>query len=142
MARVSRKYGWLMLGIYPLFGLALGLADPALGTVVQQLGIKAGAATAISVNMLMPVAAVALGLVWARVGSAWFGAALMTLGFVIGLAIRYSTANQGWSLVGIPRSIPPVLIVAGLGYAVLGTFAALIGRGWRTWSSSNGPQAG
>ena len=46
MASASPKSGWLILLAYLASGLALGLADPWLGRLAQELGTKPGAATA------------------------------------------------------------------------------------------------
>jgi hypothetical protein len=123
---------WLVLAAYPALGLALGLSDPWLGWVAQLMGAKPGVATAVSVNLLLPLAAVALGFVLAHVPSAWLGAAAMTLGFVAGLAVQYPAGVRDWSPAGVISSIPPVLFAAALGYAVLGTLAAYVAqtRGW------------
>jgi hypothetical protein len=110
---------WLVLLAYPAVGLVLGLADPALGQVAHQLGTKPGAATAVSVNLLLPAAAVVLALAHARLGSVWLGALLMTCGLGAGLAIQYHAGPVA------PADIPPVLVVAAFGYGVLGTAAAL-----------------
>ncbi len=113
---------WLILAAYPLLGLALGLADPGLGHLAQKWGVNPGVATAVSVNVLLPLAAVALGLAHARLGFAWLGAAAMTLGLILGLAVNY---GQNWSFTGVLRSVPPVLVVAAFGYAILGSVAAV-----------------
>ena len=59
MTAVATKRLWPTLVAYPAVGLGLGLADPALGRVAQQLGTKPGVATAVSVNVNLPLAAVA-----------------------------------------------------------------------------------
>jgi hypothetical protein len=89
MPRNPSASRWLLLAAYPVVGLALDLADPALGQLAQQLGTKPGAATAVSVNLLMPLAAVILSLAVVRLWSAWLGAGTLTLGFLVGLALRY-----------------------------------------------------
>jgi hypothetical protein len=108
----------LILLAYPLSGLALGLADPLLGQLALQVGAKAGVATAASVNLVLPLVAVALGLACARYWAVCLGALAMTVGLALGLAARYS---GGWS-------VPPVLVGAALGYAVLGTLATFARR--------------
>jgi hypothetical protein len=142
MTGIRTKYWWLILCAYPMIGLVLGLADPTLGRVAQQLGTKPGVATAVSVNLLLPLVAVALGLAAARLRSAWLGAVTLTLGFLVGLAICYPAGVQDWSPVGVLRSIPPVLVAAALGYAALGTLAVLGRRAWRTRGWYEGPPAG
>jgi hypothetical protein len=124
MTLVPVKSSWLILAMYPAVGLLLGLADPILGRLAQQLGAKPGMATAVSVNLVLPLAAVALGIAGARMTSALLGAAMMTGGLVVGLAVQYS-GGRGWSPVALLSAIPPVLVVATLGYAVLGTISAL-----------------
>jgi hypothetical protein len=125
MTLVSVKFRWLVLAIYPALGLLLGLADPLLGRVAQQLGVKPGIATAISVNLLLPLAAVALAIAHPRIGSVLLGAVLMTLGLIVGLALQYSRGME-WSPIALLTAIPPVLVAAAVGYAVLGTMAALV----------------
>ena len=44
MTLTTAKYRWLVLAVYPATGLFLGLADPLLGRLVQQLGTKPGVA--------------------------------------------------------------------------------------------------
>jgi hypothetical protein len=124
MTLVPAKLRWAILAAYPAFGLLLGLADPVLGRLAQHAGTKPGVATAVSVNLLLPLAAVALGIVGTRSGSALLGAVLMTGGLVIGLAANYS-GGKGWSPIELLRAIPPVLVAATVGYAVLGTVSAL-----------------
>jgi len=98
----------------------LGLADPQLRKVVEQFGIKPGVATAAIVNVFLPVLAIALGLVHRRPLAAWFGAVGVTVAFALGLAFVYPPAQ--------PFAVPPVLVVACLGYALLGSLAALVAR--------------
>jgi hypothetical protein len=110
---------------YPVLGLALGLADPLLGRLAQQLGTKPGLATAVTVNLLLPLAAVAFGITHARVANAWLGAVLMTAGLIVGLAAQYARGGVA-SPVEVLSAVPPVLVVAAVGYAILGTVAALV----------------
>jgi hypothetical protein len=119
---------WLLLLAYPVPGLALGLADPWLGQMAQSLGFKPGVATAVSVNLLLPLAAAILGFCHARVAIACVGSVVMTAGLIAGLAVRYAAAGQAWSLADLVRSVPPVLVFATIGYAVIGTLAALAGQ--------------
>lgn len=128
MTVVPAKYAWLVWLSYPAFGLALGLADSLLGQVARQMGVKPGMATAVGVNLLLPCVALALGFAYARLGSVWLGAGTMTLGLIVGLAVRYSPGIGDWSPAGLLSSVPPVLVFAALGYGVLGTIVALATR--------------
>jgi hypothetical protein len=110
---------------YPAVGLMLGLADPLLGHGAQHLGMKPGMATALSVNVLLPIAVVALAIASPRLWRVWLGAVSMTLGFGIGLAVRYH-GDRAWSASDLWCAVPPVLVFAGVGYVVLGTIAALL----------------
>src|SRR5882762_8846198 len=83
---VASKYWWLVQPTYSALGLALGVADPALGHLAERLGAKSGAATAVSANLLLPLVALTLGFFHGRIGGAWVGAAAMTLGLIAGLA--------------------------------------------------------
>ena len=116
------KHRWLVLASYPAAGLFLGLADPLFGRLVQQLGMKPGVATAVSVNVLLPLVAVALGVTYPRLASVWAGAVFMTVGFGLGLAAQYHHGE--WSL----ADVPPVLVAAALGYAAIGTIALAVTR--------------
>jgi hypothetical protein len=131
MTSVPPKFGRLVFLAYPAVGLALGLADPWLGQLARQAGIRPGVATAVSVNLLLPLAAVGLALARPRVAAALLGAVALTAGFVAGLAIQYPPAVRGGSVLDVLESVPPVLVVAGVGYAVLGAVTALLVRLWR-----------
>jgi hypothetical protein len=123
MTVVPAKYWWLVQASYLACGLLLGLADPLLGEAAQQMGARRGVATAVSVNLLMPLAAVALAVAYARLGSVLPGALSMTAGLVAGLAVHYA---HDWSLIGLLRSTPPVLVAAAVGYAVVGTVMVFV----------------
>jgi hypothetical protein len=128
MTSTVAKRRWLALLTYPLAGLVLGLVDPAFHQAVGQLGIKPGLATAATVNVLLPLVALALGAVYPRVWSACLGALAMTLGLLVGLAVCYNpplVAPKPW---GLLLAVPPVLVAACVGYAVLGTVAAVVSR--------------
>jgi hypothetical protein len=138
MAASSR---WLIGLAYPAAGLVFGLADPLLGSMVGHLGLKPGVATAVSVNLLLPLVAVGLALLCPRLGSVWLGAVTMTLALIAGLAAQYGAAIKDWSPVALVMAVPPVLVAALFGYALLGTVAALVGRGWRAPGAMNGHSA-
>ena len=129
------KRHWLILLAYPAFGLALGLADSWLGTLAQQAGLRPGVATALSVNAILPLAAVGLAGLHRRAVTALLGAAAMTIGLVAGLAADYG-APGGRSFVGVVAAVPPVLYAACLGYAALGMGTALVVR--RLWPAPAG----
>jgi hypothetical protein len=112
----------LVLAAYPAASLLLGLADPLLGRLVQQLGLKPGVATAMSVNIFLPLVAIALAVAFPRLVSVWAGASFMTVGFGLGLAAQYHRGE--WSL----ADVPPVLVAAALGYAAVGTIALAVSR--------------
>jgi hypothetical protein len=137
MARFPLKFRLLALLGYAGWGLSLGFADPYMGRLAQAMGTKPGVATAVSVNVLLPFAAVVLGLVVARVGVALVGAAAMTAGFIGGLAAQYGSGLRDASLVGVLGSIPLVLVLATIGYGVLGVGAAIVGRAWRKTPAPN-----
>jgi hypothetical protein len=127
MRYVSTAKGWLVLPIYVLGGLALGLADDPLRQYVQQFGARPGLATAAIVNLLLPLLAVGLGVVCPRLATAWLGALGMTGAFVLGLALVHPP-SQPWRVATLLGSVPPVLVVACLGYAILGSVSALVSR--------------
>jgi len=118
---------WLVFPFYPFCGLVLGLADARLGGWVQQFGLRLGLATAASVNARLPLLAIGIAVAHQRMGIAWLGAAGMVLGFLLGLAIVHPRVFP-WDAGTLLRSIPPVLVLACVGYAVLGTLTALAAR--------------
>jgi hypothetical protein len=130
MATPTSGRWWLVLSGYAIGGLALGLADAALGRGVGQFGLRPGLATAAIVNLLLPALAVGLALARPRLAMAWLGALVMTAAFTLGLAGAHPREG-GWEIGPLLRAIPPVLVMAGLGYAVVGSLAVLIARGAR-----------
>jgi hypothetical protein len=124
----SSKSRWLVLPAYLMLGLGLGVADPWLGQIALTLGIKPGTATALSVNLLLPLAAAVFGFRHARVAIANAGAIVITAGFIAGLAVCYPPVGQGWSPASLLRSVPPVLVIAAFGYLIIGSAAALAGQ--------------
>lgn len=121
---------WVVMPLYAAAGLGLGLADPALGGLAARQGLRPGVATAVVVNAVLPLAAVALAAARPRLATAWLGGLALTLSYTLGLAARYAPAG-GLAVAALVRSVPPVLVLAGLGYLVLGTLTALAVRAGR-----------
>jgi hypothetical protein len=130
MKYLAAEKVWMVLPIYLLGGLALGLADRPLGLLMQQLGARPGLATSTSVNVLLPLLAIALGVACPRLVMAWLGAVGMTGSFIFGLALVHPPAAP-WNAATLLAAVRPVQVIACLGYAILGTVAALVARGWR-----------
>jgi hypothetical protein len=120
----------MLLLAYPLVGLTLGLLDPYLGQLASALGTKPGVATAVSVNLLLPLAALALAVAHARFWSVWLGALTMTLGITVGLACQYTRRMPDDPLETLASMLHPILVLAMVGYALLGTVAVLAVRAW------------
>ena len=97
---------------------------------MQQLGFRPGWATAVSVNLLLPLLVIGLGVAFPRLATTWLGAVGMTAAFLLGLALVVPQP-QPWNAVTLLASVPPVLVVACLGYVILGSLAALVTR--RVW---------
>ncbi|MFO0809540.1 MAG: hypothetical protein U0746_13015 [Gemmataceae bacterium] len=127
MLNAVRTHRWLIPIAYPLFGLAFGLADPWLGRIAMSIGTKPGVATAVVVNGLLPMVALTLGFGSARVSTACLGAIAMTLGLIAGLAACYAPIDNPTPRV-VLASVPPLLVIAALGYAILGSVAAGISQ--------------
>jgi len=127
MKYLLSKPWWIVLPIYLLGGFALGLADRPFRESVQQLGIRPGLATAASVNLLLPFLAIGLGVAYPRLATAWLGAVGMTAAFIVGLALIHHQ-GQPWDAATLLASVPPLLVLACLGYGILGTLAALVIR--------------
>jgi hypothetical protein len=124
MKSLSADRCWLVLPLYLLGGFILGLADPLLGRYAQQLGLRPGWATAASVNLVLPFFAIALAVVCPRLRTAWLGAVAMTTAFCLGLACVYPPPN--WDAVTLLQAVRPVVVLACLGYGVLGTRTVLV----------------
>ena|SRR5437588_12110819 len=126
MRRLWAGRWWIVL-LYLAGGLALGLADPLFRRGVQQLGGQPGLGTAAIVNVVLPVLAVVLAVASPRLGTAWLGAVGMTAGLIVGLAVMY-TPPAALTVAGLLGAVPPVLVMACVGYGVIGTLAALVTR--------------
>ena len=87
-------------------------------------------------NLLLPLLAIGLCVLHPRVATAWLGAFGMTAAYSLGMAINYLPAPQ-WDVVSFVQAMPPVLVVACVGYAILGTAAALISR--QVWARPEAP---
>ncbi|HLJ97038.1 MAG TPA: hypothetical protein VKU02_27995 [Gemmataceae bacterium] len=125
MKTSSFQQGSIVLLLYMFGGLALGLANRPLGQAVQQLGVKPGVGTAINVNGLLPLLAVGLGVAYPRLATVWLGAVGMTVAFLVALALVHPPP-QPWNAATLLRAVQPVLVLACLGYILLGTMAARI----------------
>ncbi len=127
MTNIPYRQRWIIIPAYLLSGLILGVGDLDLGQLVQQLGVRPGLATALSVNMVMPLLAIGLGVAVPLLRTAWLGAFGMTAAYAVGLAVVHPAARPV-NLAGLPGAIPPVLVIACLGYGIIGTIAVLATR--------------
>ncbi|HEV3257178.1 MAG TPA: hypothetical protein VG013_09885 [Gemmataceae bacterium] len=127
MKHLPVQLWWLILPVYLVGGLVLGLADPHLGRWVQGFGVRPGLATAASVNLLLPLLVIGLGVACPRLGTAWLGATGITVAFILGLALVYPPARP-WGPATLLGAVPPVLVMACVGYAILGTLTVLLAR--------------
>jgi hypothetical protein len=126
---------------YLIGGLILGLSDAELGRLVQRIGIRPGFATALSVNILLPIVAIGLGVAVPLVRTAWLGAVSMTLAYIVGLAVVHPP-RPPVNLADLPRLIPPVLVMACAGYGILGSFGALVTRSVSKANAIDSPNSG
>lgn len=122
----TTRLRWFLF--YLISGLLPGLADGALGRWVHHFGGKPGFATALCVNVLLPGLAVALAVCHRRISSAWLGAVVLTVAYTVGLAAAHPRGLR-WEIVPLLRSVRPVLVVACVGYGVLGSVGILASRG-------------
>jgi hypothetical protein len=141
MTNLSFRKRWIILPVYLLGGLILGVGDLDLGQLVQQLGARPGFATALSVNVLLPLLAIGLGVAIPLLRTAWLGAIGMTAAYIVGLAIVHPPARPV-SIVALLGSVPPVLVMACLSYGVLGTLAALAARTLAKMTEIDPPASG
>jgi hypothetical protein len=117
----------ILLVLYAIVGLGLGLADPLLGKYMFQLGLRPGLATAASINVVLPLLAIGLATFHQRVAVALLGAVCMAVALLLGLAFHYPPPGP-WNLATLLGTIPPVLVFACAGYAILGSASALATR--------------
>jgi hypothetical protein len=127
MNRLLAAKGWLVLVIFAIGGLSLGLADTAFGQVFQQRGVKPGMATAMTVNVLLPLLTICLGVMHPRLIINWLGTIAMTVAYVLGLAILY-LPNGAADVAAVVAAVPPVIVLAFFAYLVLGTAAVVLTR--------------
>jgi hypothetical protein len=119
---------WFVMPLYILGGLILGMVDPQLGRwVQQQFGVKPGFATAVSVNLFLPLLAIGLAVLCPRLTTALLGALSLAGAYTLGLAIVYPP--PAWDLVTLLRAVPPIMVAACIGYAVLGCLTVFVTRG-------------
>jgi len=119
---------WVVLAVYVLCGLVLGLADPLFGRAALQLGFaKPGVATAACVNLVLPLLAIGLGVLHPRLATALFGGIIMGVAYTVGLAINYPPGPP-WDVTILFNPKLMILVMACIGYDVLGTAAAVITR--------------
>jgi hypothetical protein len=85
MNRLLATKRWLVLVIFAVGGLSLGLADTAFGQLFQERGVKPGLATATTVNGLLPLLTICLGVVHPRLIINWLGTAEPATASRIGL---------------------------------------------------------
>jgi hypothetical protein len=128
MTWLAVRNGWVLLPVYVAAGFVLGVADPALGRWAGQLGYRPGVATAVSVNLLLPLVALGLALAAPRLRTAWLGALALAIGFFLGLAVAYPPDPPHWTAAALLAGVRPVLMLACLGYGVVGSLTALLVR--------------
>lgn len=123
----SHRKCWAILPVYLVPGLCLGLADTQLGLLVQQIGLRPGWATAISVNIFLPLVAIGLAVARPLFRTVCMGALAMTLAYILGLSHVHPPAGPPGPLALI-AAVPPVLVLACVGYAVIGMVTVLVSR--------------
>jgi hypothetical protein len=122
---------WVILATYLLGGFVLGLADPPFGRAALDLGFnKPGVATTVCVNLVLPLLAIALAVAHRRLAAAVLGGFGMAVAYWLGLAINYPPP-QPWDAATLLGSVKPVLVLACVGYVVLGIAAVLVTRAVR-----------
>jgi hypothetical protein len=126
-AEMANHQRWGIVPVYLLCGLIPGMADGALGGLARQLGVRPGWATALIVNIFLPLAAVGLGAAVPLLRTVWVGAVVMTAAYIAGLAISHPPGAP-MNLAALPALVHPILVVACAGYGVIGTCTALARR--------------
>jgi hypothetical protein len=127
MNRLLATKVWLVMVIYAVGGLTLGLADTALGQVFQQNGMRGGMATAATVNVLLPLLTIVLGVLHPRLIINWLGTVVMTVAYVLGLATLYLPQGAA-NVAAVVAAVPPVIVLAFFAYLILGTAAVVLTR--------------
>lgn len=132
MPRLINPDRWpYALAAYILAGAILGALLPTLQTTAARIGLRAGLGAFACVNLFMPLVAVAVAFAYPRFWTAWLGAILMSASLILA---RLCVANPNpltWTLPFLAKSIHPILVVAWLGYALVGTGTVAVASNWR-----------
>ncbi len=117
------------LAAYLCLGFVLGLGW------VQDLAGRAwgrpGLGTAIAVNLLMPLVAMGVSVVYPRARTAAAGGVLITVGWVLARMVWVDWMFWRWNLALLARMTHPLLVPATMGYIVIGIGAAYAVQPWR-----------
>lgn len=114
---------------YLAIGFAVGVVP--LQQVAAGAGLRPGIGTAVGVNLLLPLSALALAIWRPRHGTAWAGGFLLAVGFFLGAMVRVEPRVWQWTGHLAMKVSHPILIAAAVGCGVVGSVGVLIGRAAR-----------
>lgn len=124
MERRGRKPLIIFLGLYFLCGVAIG-AGPFRDLAALWFG-RAGIGVAVIVNVLLPAVAIVLGAIHAKPRIALLGGPLLAVGIVVELMLRLESNPLLWTYRLVQTASHPILVVAAVGYGLLGARAAWV----------------
>lgn len=118
----------IALCAYGAAGFVSGLIVSDLGPLLMRRGLNPKFGMAAVVNLVLPAFVVLVTAWYPRVQTALAGAALVTIGFVVGALLRKDWHFWTWPLSFSQNLAHPILVAGTLAECVMGTIVALVVR--------------
>jgi hypothetical protein len=124
---------------YLLVGVLLGLSDAPLRGLLQRWIGTPKPGTALIINIFMPLATIILAAIYPRMRVVLLGAPLLSLGFEMGARARAANVLSPRWRADLFVQVHPILVVATLGYLLLGVLSVATVRNWRRVGKPDDP---
>jgi hypothetical protein len=129
--RLVHPRGWfLALGAYAIIGMVCGTGWAE--RIAETCWGRAGLGTAATINLVLPLAALAIAICHPRVWTAVLGGGLLIAGYVAGVMCCVDRRPWEWTGAMLRDHTQPIEVAAALGYAVVGCFGVLVVSPWRS----------
>jgi len=132
MHRLINPARWpYALVAYVVAGAIVGALIPQLQTAAAKVGLRPGMGSFAVVNFILPLVAVAVAFAYPRYRTCWLGAVLMTAALILGRLFVANPDPTAWTTPFLAKNVHPILAIAWLGYAVVGTCSVAVFSRWR-----------